>query len=67
MQAEIQFELFESNDEMSILRKEMIDLRVSQNNLRKGLFSRHNDLAKMYMRQQCELEKLKLKVEELKK
>jgi hypothetical protein len=65
MQANIQYELFETNDDISLLQKEMSELRVSQNNLRKGLFARHNDLSKLYMRQQDELEKLKLKLSEL--
>ncbi len=67
MQANIQYELFESNDDIAIVQKEIIELRVAQNNLRKGLFARHNDLSRLYMRQQEEIERLKVKVHSLSK
>jgi len=67
MNLNVQYELFEENDELSILKKEMVEMRIRNNNVQKGLFARHNDLAKLYMKQQDEIERLKIKIHELTK
>ncbi len=55
----IQFDLFEPYDEISLLRKEIDVLREQSANVRKGLFARHNELAKLWLKQQDEIEDLK--------
>ena len=45
----IQLDMFESNDDVSMLKKENKMLRDSMDNLRRGLFARHNDLDKRWM------------------
>lgn len=55
----IQYDLFESNDEISLLRKEIEALREQNANVRKGLFARHAELAKLWLKQQDEIDQLK--------
>jgi len=45
----IQLDMFESNDELSLLKKENADLRKGLDSLRKGLFARHNALDKRWI------------------
>lgn len=45
----IQLEMFEDNDDVSMLKRENKLLRVSMDNLRKGLFARHNDLDRRWL------------------
>lgn len=45
----IQLDMFESNDDLSLLKRENKMLRDSMDNLRKGLFARHNDLDRRWM------------------
>lgn len=45
----IQLDFFEDNDELTMLKKEIILLRESQHKVRKNLFAKHSELAKMYM------------------
>jgi len=45
----IQLDMFESNDELSILKRENKILRDSMDNLRKGMFARHNALDKRWI------------------
>lgn len=45
----IQLDMFESNDDLSMLKRENKLLRDSMDNLRKGLFARHNDLDKRWI------------------
>lgn len=59
MMTAIQLELFEENSEIDILRKEMSHMRTSQDNVRKGMFARHAELVKMYLKQQDEIEILR--------
>jgi len=60
---EHQLDLFEPQTEDFFLRKEMEALSTAQNNLRKGIFARYNDLASkhgaMLLKQQEEIEALK--------
>lgn len=54
----VQLDLFEPNTEESFLKKEIEQLFSAQNNLRKGIFSRHNQLANLLVKQQEEIEAL---------
>jgi len=58
----IQYDLFEPNDELSLTKKEIALIKEQQNNLRKGLFVRHNELMKLYLKQQEEIDELKAKL-----
>lgn len=59
----IQLDLFEPHTEEFFLRKEMEALCSAQNNLRKGIFARYNELASKHgailLKQQEEIEALK--------
>ncbi len=55
----IQYDLFESNDEDSIRKKEHAVLKESQDKLRKSMFSRFNDQGKEILFLKNELELLK--------
>jgi hypothetical protein len=44
-----QLDLFNPTDEVEILRKELIAVKESSDKVRKGMFARHNELAKMYL------------------
>jgi hypothetical protein len=54
-----QLELFEDNDDFSLLEREIDNVIVRQDNLRKGIFARHYELAKLYLSQKKEIEELK--------
>lgn len=45
----IQLDMFERNDELSMLKRENKMLRESMDALRKGLFARHNALDKRWI------------------
>jgi len=51
MSLKIQYDLFkdEKEVEMDELKKEVLECRKSNDKVRKGLFARHNELAKMYL------------------
>jgi len=53
-----QLELIEQS-ELELIKCEMKKVKESSENVRKGLFARHNELAKMYLEQKEELEKIK--------
>ena len=59
----IQLDLFEEQNDEYFLRKEMEALCSAQNNLRKGIFARYNELASKHgallVKQQEEIEALK--------
>jgi len=44
-----QLDLFEPNDELSLLKKENADLWKAYDALRKGLFARHNGLDRRWI------------------
>ncbi|HJZ04580.1 MAG TPA: hypothetical protein VJ327_01805 [Patescibacteria group bacterium] len=46
---DIQLDLLEDNSEISILKRDLQNLRTQTENMRKGLFARHAELVKMYM------------------
>ena len=56
---EVQLELFESNDEITLLRKEIVLIDDRTRNVQRGLFARHGDLVKMYLKQQDEIDALR--------
>jgi hypothetical protein len=55
----IQLDLFCDDDEMSLLKKEHRALYDRVENMRRGLFARHTDLMKLYIRQQEEIDRLR--------
>ncbi len=44
-----QLDLFDEETEICLLRKEVQELKTSLDKVRKGIFAKHGDLAKMYM------------------
>jgi hypothetical protein len=56
---DIQFDFFESNDSVSLLRKEIDLIDERTRNVQRGLFARHGDLVKMVLKQQDEIDRLR--------
>ena len=54
----MQLDLFEK-DELKLLHKEHETLKKTCDNVRKGLFARHNELAKMYLQLRQEMAEIK--------
>jgi len=54
----IQLDLFRELSEVDILRKELEEVRSRNENVRKGIFARHNELAKLYIELSEKIEKL---------
>lgn len=54
----IQYDLFEPTDDISLLKKEIEALELSQQAVRRGLFARHNQLAELVMSQHKQIEEL---------
>lgn len=54
----IQLDLFRELSEVDILRKELEEVRLRNENVRKGIFARHNELAKLYIELSEKIEKL---------
>lgn len=63
----IQFDLFESNDEISLLKREISNMRKSQDNVRKSLFAQNNSLTKLCFSLKEELHELRSLMIERKK
>lgn len=59
MACAIQLEIFESNDEISLLRREIAIVRQQSDNVRKGLFKRHSEIQKEMVRLKQDVETLK--------
>lgn len=57
----MQLELIQKS-ETEILREELAKIREETANMRRGLFARHNELSKLFIEQQEELEHLKKKI-----
>ena len=53
-----QLDIFEETD-ISSLKEEMKKVKETSDNVRKGLFARHNELAKMFLEQKKEIDYLK--------
>ncbi len=67
MALQIQMDFFQENDEFEIFRSEIKALEQRQENVRKGLFARHNklesalnELLNMYIKLQEEVSELKI-------
>lgn len=56
----VQLDLFEEMTEVDILRKELADVKQSSENVRRGIFARHNALSKLFLELKDEIDKLKL-------
>lgn len=54
----IQLDLFRELSEVDILRQELEEVRSRNENVRKGIFARHNELAKLYLELSEKVEKL---------
>ncbi len=63
----IQYDLFESNDEENLQKKEIALLHGQVNNLRRGLFARFGTLEKNYIELKQENEELKALIKSLTK
>lgn len=55
----VQLDLFEDTSDISLLRKELEDIRSSHNNMRKAYFAKLHEMGKMCISQTKEIEKLK--------
>lgn len=71
MAIHLQLDMFESNEEIDVLRREFESLYEQMERVRKGLFSRHNklenslnELILMILSQQEEISILKLKLKD---
>lgn len=53
------FEDFDVNDDVEVLKKEHRALFDRVENMRKGLFARHTELMKLYIKQQEEIDRLR--------
>jgi Tfp pilus assembly protein PilO len=60
-----QLELFESNDDIVILSKELEAVRRQNEKLKKNLFSKHNDLAKLCIALKEELDEMRRRINTL--
>ncbi len=56
---QIQYDLFENRDELTLIKKEMDAIKKRDDNIRRGLFARYDSLSKTVVRQQEEIDELK--------
>jgi len=73
MAISLQYDFFESQDENFLIKKEIDALNKQLQNVRKGIFSRHNELEKcinkllkMYLDQEEEISRLRSILHEIK-
>lgn len=59
MALHVQLDMFEEQTEELFLQKEVNALIKAQDNLRRGLFARHNEMQRVISKQQEEIEALK--------
>lgn len=59
MTVAIQLHLFESNDEINLLRQEIAIVKEQIANTRRGLFARHGEIAKQLLELKGEVDVLK--------
>lgn len=62
MAVQVQFDLFKETTDVDIMKAEMESLKESLGNVRRGIFARHNEMAKLILAQQEELDFLKVKL-----
>lgn len=55
-----QLDLFGEVTEFQVFKEELDKVKQANENVRRGLFARHNELFKLYQKQQEEIENLKL-------
>ncbi len=55
----VQLDLFQEKSEVDLLREELKEVRSRSENVRRGLFARHNELAKLYCIQKEEFDEFK--------
>lgn len=65
MSHKIQLDLFTEEDEISLLRKEIKELSLQQERLKRALYSRHNDLSRLCLELKEENEQLKRRLDRL--
>lgn len=51
-----QLDIFSKDEEILMLRQELASVKASSDAVRKSLFARHNELAKMYLDLKAQLE-----------
>ena len=62
-----QLDLIEPNDDISLMKRENADLWKAQDNLRKGLFARHNGLDKRWIESERKVDILERRIAFLEK
>lgn len=65
MSHKIQLDLFIEEDEVSLLRKELKELSLQQERLKRTLYSRHQDLSRLCLQLKEENEQLKIRLDRL--
>jgi hypothetical protein len=65
MATKVQLDLFVEENEISILRKEMRDLVVQQEKMKRNLHTRHQDLSRLCLQLKEENEQLKHRLDRL--
>jgi len=63
---ELQLDLFYEIDETEALKLQVAELKLAQDNLRKGLFKRHQELASAYLTLVHDIEAMKVEIDKLK-
>lgn len=65
MSHKIQLDLFTEEDEISLLRKEIKELSLQQERLKRALYTRHNDLSRLCLQLKEENEQLKTRLDRM--
>ena len=65
MATKVQLDLFIEESEVSLLRKEMKDLLIQQEKMKRMLYARHQDLSRLCLQLKEENEQLKHRLERL--
>lgn len=63
METCVQLDFLEDQSELAQLKRELQAARTETANVRRGLFARHNELGKLYLSLQQEMEALKKQIE----
>lgn len=64
---ELQYDLFEEMESVNVLANQVRDVRTELGNTRRGLFARHNEMARKLVEVLLELEMLKLELAKVKR
>lgn len=65
MSHKIQLDLFTEEDELSLLRKELKELSLEQERLKRALYKRHQDLSRLCLHLKEENEQLRNRLDRL--